>query len=68
MQLAKDEDIVPLVDRLRVLEFRFQEPPALVERSRNFGGYLSVSHSAQISRGPRLATVHFVARREGVLR
>jgi hypothetical protein len=38
MQLAEDKDTVPLVDRLRVLELRFQEPPALVERSRNFGG------------------------------
>jgi hypothetical protein len=38
MQLAEDKDIVPLVDRLCVLEVRFQEPHALVECSRNFGG------------------------------
>jgi hypothetical protein len=38
MQLAENKDIVPLVDRLCVLEVRFQEPHAVVERSRNFGG------------------------------
>jgi hypothetical protein len=51
MQLAEDEGIVPLVDRLLVLKLRFQEPNPLVERSRNFDGYISASRSAYISRG-----------------
>ena len=50
MQLAEDEDIVPLVDRLPVLELRFQDPYALVEHSRNFDGYIRASRTVYISR------------------
>jgi len=55
MQLAEDEDIVPLVDRLPVLKLRFQDPDALVEHSRNFDGYIRASRTVYISRR-RLAT------------
>jgi hypothetical protein len=48
MQLAEDGDVVPLVDRLSVLQLRFQGPHALGERSRKFNGSISVSRTAYI--------------------
>jgi hypothetical protein len=49
------------VERIHVLELRLQEPPALGERSRNFGGSMQ-RFGAYISRGcVAIAGVWFLA-------
>ena len=69
MPLAEDEEIVPFVDRLRVLELGFQEPHVLVEHSRNVDGYISASRSAYISHGRLVSTDDFctLRRRSSVI-